>query len=731
MTSSDYNMLRLEAPRDMLQITDGTVSQENAVELANPATWVRTLVRQQKQAEDDMKELMDLCGQTVDRTDQRIQRIEQAYQTLAEGTRYVYDRVNANQEIEESWVRGELAAAASAYQTFTRHVWQAIIEKTNEATEKQVCQSMQLARVQDALSFLGEAHNARNEHIAAFQGNVESWARDHQDRVSALEHDHQERVSTLEQDLRNAKAEISRLASRVPLPASPARPPATKPATPSAWRSPAPPSSTSNHEATQSPAGPSTTEMRATLRQLRRISTSPPPLPPALQSLGRPFQPATRRTRPPAVPTSPRPPANYPPAAPPTFRALHTAAGGAGGGRPPRGPPRTPRNRSPSPIDRPLPQAPRPPPPQALTPEMVRAIAEGVARAQQPQAPREDRIHTSRLKLKNPENFDGKNGSFNQWWESVSMFLGFYPETVDRQKIAWIGTLLTDTALSWHLHRYRELRDNDTWANYSAAIRTEYRNEREAAEAQAKLGQLRYQGSIRAYMTEFRALNNFARATGEALREKVDMAMTHAILQMRFAHYLEDFADDEGFLQATSQAGLQVEKLKALTQAREQGNSSGSGSKKEEKREKRPEKGNEKEKERGKDVQSTNRPRDTRNSQNDYGRTGNWPSETAAFEGVPISEKREHQGTRGCHRCGRTGHRAFQCYAATTLKGTGLPPAPWKVSGVTEGRKRQRLEREEDEEVHTAKQQKVAAVETMEIDDPELPIWAESDESDF
>ena len=41
MTSSDYNMLQLEAPRDMLQITDGTVSQENTVELTNPATWVR------------------------------------------------------------------------------------------------------------------------------------------------------------------------------------------------------------------------------------------------------------------------------------------------------------------------------------------------------------------------------------------------------------------------------------------------------------------------------------------------------------------------------------------------------------------------------------------------------------------------------------------------------------------------------------------------------------------
>jgi len=54
------------------------------------------------------------------------------------------------------------------------------------------------------------------------------------------------------------------------------------------------------------------------------------------------------------------------------------------------------------------------------------------------------------------------------------------------------------------------LRDNDTWVNYSAAIRTEYPNEREAADAQLKLEQLKYQGDIWAYMTEFRALNNYA-----------------------------------------------------------------------------------------------------------------------------------------------------------------------------------------------------------------------------
>jgi len=172
--------------------------------------------------------------------------------------------------------------------------------------------------------------------------------------------------------------------------------------------------------------------------------------------------------------------------------------------------------------------------------------------------------------MKNPDSFNGKNTTnFNQWWESVTMYLGFYPETVDRQKIAWIGTLLTDTALSWHLHRYRDLGEAGTWVNYSAAIRAEYHNDRKAADAQQKLGQLRYQGCIRTYITELPALNNFARANGESLREKVDLAMTDAILDMRFSQNEGEFIDDDDFIHATYRAGLQVQKRKALRATRE------------------------------------------------------------------------------------------------------------------------------------------------------------------
>ena len=128
-----------------------------------------------------------------------------------------------------------------------------------------------------------------------------------------------------------------------------------------------------------------------------------------------------------------------------------------------------------------------------LTPvEIARLVWEGIAAAQTDQRAPEVRTNTSRLKLKNPESFNEKPASaFNVWWESVLEYISFYPETLDVQKIAWVGTLLSDTAKGRHQHRRRTMADRDTWARYTAAIWAEFRDTREAANAQLKLSQLR------------------------------------------------------------------------------------------------------------------------------------------------------------------------------------------------------------------------------------------------
>jgi len=172
-TTSDFNMLRLEAPRDVQQITDGTEPVDEVVEVKNPTGWVRFRVHQQEQAEADLRQLWEVSGSALDRTNQWIQDIERAYMTLAQGTQYVYDRIRNQENIAESWVRNELAAAANAYQNFAQQVWQEIFDRTNEADLRQTHQGTQLARLHDALAFLTEANTARSRHLTLFQKNVE------------------------------------------------------------------------------------------------------------------------------------------------------------------------------------------------------------------------------------------------------------------------------------------------------------------------------------------------------------------------------------------------------------------------------------------------------------------------------------------------------------------------------------------------------------------------------
>jgi len=324
--------------------------------------------------------------------------------------------------------------------------------------------------------------------------------------------------------------------------------------------------------------------------------------------------------------------------------------------------------------------------------------------------------------MTNPDTFDGSpTTSFNTWWRSVTKYLEFYPETGDRQKIAWVGTLLTGTAKAWDLHRYDTLGEADTWFNYSAAIRAEYLDSREAAGAQQKLGQLKYTGNIQAYFTEFLALNRYARSTGEGLQEKINLAMTSEILRMRFAHYRGNFVDDNDFMTATYEAGLQVEEMKALEKTRDAARNHRTDDKKKEERKKDE-----------KWAPIPQQAREPRRNEAKTQRTEGWGTTGAALQGVPQNEIEAHKKTcDGCWRCGRTGHRTHDCYSFQTIQGTELPPAKWKVAAVNQPAQEPatgKRKREDNEGNATAKQQKVAAVEEMIL---EPLAWADAEDSDF
>jgi len=103
-----------------------------------------------------------------------------------------------------------------------------------------------------------------------------------------------------------------------------------------------------------------------------------------------------------------------------------------------------------------------------------------------------------------------------------------------------------------------------------------------------------------------------------------------------------------------------------------------------------------------------------------------WPSQDVTLKGVPSKEAEEYRKSReDCWRCGRPGHRNYDCFSFQTVQGTTLPLALRKIAAV-ESTKRKR--EDEAEETLVAKQQKVTAVEEMATD---LPLWADCKDSDF
>jgi len=85
-------------------------------------------------------------------------------------------------------------------------------------------EATQVTRMYDAVAFLSKANLDRNIHLGEFQGNVEKWTTDHQRKVETLErqwNEDRQRVTGLEQQLARAQDELIRVATAVPLPATP------------------------------------------------------------------------------------------------------------------------------------------------------------------------------------------------------------------------------------------------------------------------------------------------------------------------------------------------------------------------------------------------------------------------------------------------------------------------------------------------------------------------------
>jgi hypothetical protein len=356
--------------------------------------------------------------------------------------------------------------------------------------------------------------------------------------------------------------------------------------------------------------------------------------------------------------------------------------------------------------------------------------------------PRIEPERVARIKLPTPGTFDGKPKTpFRPWWKTIRHYFRFYPATTDEQRIAFVGALLTDEAKAWHHDRddliTEDPRRRDNWVAYSEAIITEYTDPHEAATAHEQLQNLRYKGDIKAYLTAFKTLNRVAGSNGEGLQSIVNQALPNEIIDVRFYQNPRALTTDQDFLTATYEAGRHVETLKAL-KARKDTKTTGAPTPKKDKDGQGSGKGSGKaatsQGEKGGSKQtgksgSGSKSEETWTSQ--YTGDNRWGSKAEAPKGVPKAEATEYEKSRdNCWRCGDTGHKTYECFRHHTVKGTELPKAPWKVSGNQPTRKRLRND-DDDDKPPAAKAQKIAAVETMEVEQPAVPHPWEDSESDF
>jgi len=148
---------------------------------------------------------------------------------------------------------------------------------------------------------------------------------------------------------------------------------------------------------------------------------------------------------------------------------------------------------------------------------------------------------------------------------------------------------------------------------------------------------LRYKGDIKAYLTAFRALNIHARVTGEALQNKVNLALPLEIIDMRFAQNPRLFTEDEPFLVATDEAGRHWENRNLLAKEKaaiERGTGSQNVSTKP------PNKGS---KEQGKGMEEDQQPGRVSNDNPKTGRAKRWRGWRDALQRIPQNEIDEHK----------------------------------------------------------------------------------------
>jgi hypothetical protein len=174
--SSNVDMLRLEYPRSLDDVTHDRMIENDTVEIKNPADWARMMINYHHQAQRDLRTLYEACGKQFTRDDYRLRQIEHNYEALFEGCKYLYETQATQTAIGQEWLRTELRAIAGAAQAFSSDVWAVLNEKATDDSQRAAAQAQAIIRMNDALMFLQTADEQRLKEQAQYRSNLETWA---------------------------------------------------------------------------------------------------------------------------------------------------------------------------------------------------------------------------------------------------------------------------------------------------------------------------------------------------------------------------------------------------------------------------------------------------------------------------------------------------------------------------------------------------------------------------
>jgi hypothetical protein len=343
-----------------------------------------------------------------------------------------------------------------------------------------------------------------------------------------------------------------------------------------------------------------------------------------------------------------------------------------------------------------------------------------------------------------PEKYDGeRKTSFKAWWIEMKRWMRFYAESLqkDTDKIDWVGFQLTGTARRWFQAREKQLESyhqEDTWKEFTEALIKRYVDPKEAEKDHKKIKALEYKGDIKDYITRLRDLNTTVLMSGPAYRDVVKAAVPKEMLKMVYSRSGGIPQEDEEFLAAVTEAGEVIEDMKEDDRLKEHAkkDSEKSSHKKEsvETKKDKKKKGDTPTSDKKKKDSSDSKKKETKKKESIF------QSGKEALEGVSQDEIDRHKTSKAdCIRCGRDGHKMYDCYAKATTNGVQLPDAKGKgkVSAVTSKRKRSDESAKETAALPTSesssKKQKVAAVREDDEAMSQAPrIWEmDSDESEM